>query len=406
VKNHVVLFITYDGLLDVLGASQILPYLKIINNIHNKVVVMSFEKSDLFCQGNQSLYKELEDCDILWRPISFTSGYGAFGKIWDILCMNFYAFFLAFKYSANIVHARGHLSAQVGLLIKKLLGSKLIFDCRGLWVDERVDKGGWDMSIFYHRIQYRYYKWVERKLFSQADQVVVLTKKVLPEVLKLGALPLAKITVIPCCADFNHFPIATFGRRVKARMNANIPQDALVLGYLGSVGRMYMLNYFFKLFQLAAKVHIDCHALVITQDTKELYDIMNRCLSADLHSRVHVISANREEVPRILPASNIYVSFIQPSYARIAASPTKMAECFAEGIPVICNPGVGDVVEQIEQFKAGVVVDPTTEADLVSLVEELEKIASMGGERLREVSRPLLGLEFAKKQYLSVYNAL
>ena len=40
--NH--LFITYDGLMDPLGKSQIIPYLKSISNSQRKINVISFEK--------------------------------------------------------------------------------------------------------------------------------------------------------------------------------------------------------------------------------------------------------------------------------------------------------------------------------------------------------------------------
>ncbi|NTU72770.1 glycosyltransferase family 4 protein [Candidatus Roizmanbacteria bacterium] len=401
-----VLYITYDGLLDTLGASQILPYIKGIAKTQGGMVVLSFEKPSRFAQGQHEMINDLKKHEISWKPLRFTSGFGALGKLWDVICMYFWALMLARKHEVRFVHTRGHSPAQAGLFVKRLLGPRLIFDCRGLWVDERVDKGGWDMSRRMHRLQYRYFKSVERTLFTRADRVVVLTHKVVDEVVRLGALPRSKITVIPCCADFDHFPLATPSRRAKARDKIVIPRDALVLGYLGSVGRMYMLESFFRLFQQAAEKRSDCHALVITQDVKELYEVMAGCLSQDSHSRVHVISANRKEVPEVLPAMDILVSFIQPSYARMAASPTKMAECFAEGIPVICNAGVGDVVRHIEELQAGIIVDPTSEADLLAAVMQLDRLCHKGGQTLRDISRPLLGLEHAERQYLSVYNSL
>ena len=41
-----VLYITYDGLLDPLGSSQILPYVKGISVHQDKVVIVSFEKAE------------------------------------------------------------------------------------------------------------------------------------------------------------------------------------------------------------------------------------------------------------------------------------------------------------------------------------------------------------------------
>ena len=39
-------------------------------------------------------------------------------------------------------------------------------------------------------------------------------------------------------------------------------------------------------------------------------------------------------------------------------------------------------------------------------VENLDIISAKGGKRLRDVSRPILGLDFAAKSYRSVYEKL
>jgi glycosyltransferase involved in cell wall biosynthesis len=90
----------------------------------------------------------------------------------------------------------------------------------------------------------------------------------------------------------------------------------------------------------------------------------------------------------------------------MAASPTKLAECFAEGIPVISNEGVGDVVMQIKQLGAGLIVDPASDDSLSVVVQKLDAVFAMGGARLRKAARPILGLEVASKRYRSVYSKL
>ena len=90
----------------------------------------------------------------------------------------------------------------------------------------------------------------------------------------------------------------------------------------------------------------------------------------------------------------------------MAASPTKLAECFATGIPAVCNAGVGDVAETIVQLGAGVIVDPASDADLGMAADRLIEISAMGGSRLRDKSRVLLGLELASERYLSVYSKI
>jgi glycosyltransferase involved in cell wall biosynthesis len=255
-------------------------------------------------------------------------------------------------------------------------------------------------------LQYKYYKRVERKLLIQADQVVVLTNKVVDEVIKLGAIEQSRITVIPCCADYNHFPLSTESHKIEARASLGIPNDAFVLGYLGSIGRMYLLDRFFHLFKLAVNVRKDCYALLITRDTASLKQLMKSHLTPELSSRVHIKSASRDEVPVLLPAIDVMISFILSTYARTGASPTKIAECFALGIPVIANSGVGDVKQVVDRLDGGWIVDPCSDTDLMEVVQNLDTICSKGGQRLRDASRPILGLEYATKCYQSIYDKL
>jgi len=402
----IVLYITYDGLLDPLGSSQILPYVKGISKHQDEVVIMSFEKPERLLHGKDALLSDLRNYSITWEPLLFTKGLGFLGKLMDLSCMYLKAFIITCKYNIKVVHTRGHPSAQVGLFVKRITKAKLIFDFRGLWVDERVDKGGWDLNRFFHRLQYKYYKRVERKLLIQSDHIVVLTNKVVDEVIKLGAIEQSRITVIPCCADYNHFPLSTESHKIEARASLGIPNDAFVLGYLGSIGKMYLLDRFFHLFKLAVNVRKDCYALLITRDTASLKQLMKSHLTPELSSRVHIKSASRDEVPVLLPAIDVMISFILSTYARTGASPTKIAECFALGIPVIANSGVGDVKQVVDRLDGGWIVDPCSDTDLMEVVQNLDTICSKGGRRLRDASRSMLGLEFATQCYQSIYDKL
>ncbi|RDE51172.1 MAG: hypothetical protein DVS81_07620 [Candidatus Accumulibacter meliphilus] len=400
------LFITYDGLLDPLGGSQILPYLYSIAKHPRPLHILSFEKPERFAVGAETLRVDLAQRGIGWSPLSFTNRFGKFGKVWDLARMYFWGLRLAASHRVKLIHARGHPPAQIGLLIKRLLGAKLIFDFRGLWVDERVDKGGWNLACWSHRWQYRHFKRTERKLLANADHIVVLTHAVLPEVCRLGGASASKITVIPCCADFDHFPLATTQSRALARISVGIPEHACVMGYLGSVGRMYMLDRFFRLFELAVAQRGDVYALMVTQDVEALKKVMGDSLPAALHVRVDIRPATRNEIPSVIAAMDVLVGFIQPSYARMAASPTKLAECFSAGIPAICNSGVGDVAEQIQMLRAGVLVDPCSDSELSAAATRLDEISALGGRRLREAARDVFGLEVAAARYQAVYSKL
>ena len=109
-------------------------------------------------------------------------------------------------------------------------------------------------------------------------------------------------------------------------------------------------------------------------------------------------------MPNLLEAIDISVSFIEPSYARQASSPTKMAESFAMGIPVICNPGVGDIEAQVNNLNGGKVIDFLSDEVLEDLSLNLHGIINLGGMRLRESSKKFFDLNVANERYKMIYN--
>ena len=167
-----------------------------------------------------------------------------------------------------------------------------------------------------------------------------------------------------------------------------------------------MLDKFFQLFVMATKNRANCHALLITPDTERLKQLMNRHLPQNLLQHVHIKSATHDQVPNLLPAMDVMASLITSTYARMGASLTKMAECFAVGIPVVVNSGVGDVKQTINQLDGGWIVDSLSEDGLMEAAQNLDIISAKGGGRLRDISRPILGLDFAAKCYQSVYEKL
>ena len=396
------LFISYDGLLDPLGESQILPYVCGLAR-GRRMCVLSFEKAARFSAGGAEMAARLREQGIEWRPLRFSRG--AVGKVWDLLRMYTVALWLGGRERLLVAHCRGHLAAQVGYMLKVVLGMRLLFDFRGLWVDERVDKGSWDLSRRPHRWAHAMFKRVERSLVRAADHIVVLTHAVVPTMQGMGAQR-QQITVIPCCADYTHFNVADDFGRAAARERLGLPRDGTVVCYLGSMGRMYMTEQFLDVAEAAVECGQVSAVLCITPDLESIA----RAIEArgwDGRGIRHVaVAARRDQVPAMLAAADVLVSFFLPTPARIATSPTKMAECFAQGIPMVTNPGVGDVAALIACLQGGLLVDASDSRAMRQAAQRLQDVAALGGERLREASRPLLGLDHANAQYQSVYEIL
>jgi glycosyltransferase involved in cell wall biosynthesis len=225
-------------------------------------------------------------------------------------------------------------------------------------------------------------------------------------VIKLGAKQSDRITVIPCCADFEHFRILDEAQKKIVRQSFGWPTDGLVLGYLGSIGKMYMIEDYLKVFQLSATKRPDVFALLVTPDVGKAKILASKVLTPGVLERVKIVEASRDEVPRLLAAMDVLISFIQPSYARMGSSPTKNAEAMAMGVPLLCNPGVGDVEEQVTALHAGHIINPSTENWSDSIIEVLEETTRLGGIDLRKRARMVFGLEHANRKYEKIYVEL
>ena len=79
-----VLYITYDGLTDQLGRSQILPYILGLNKVGYLFTVISFEKQ----QGLYSLEETrqlLEKNNIDWHPNGYTKRPPVLSSVYDVI---------------------------------------------------------------------------------------------------------------------------------------------------------------------------------------------------------------------------------------------------------------------------------------------------------------------------------
>lgn len=401
------LFITYDGLLDPLGGSQILPYLLDIAAHPRALHIVSFEKPERYAAGAASMQAHLANHGIGWSPLSFTRQGGKLGKLWDLARMYVTCIRLQQQFRFEVIHCRSYQAMQVGCLLRRLFGVKTIFDMRGLWVDERVDGGLWPQHRWVNRMAYRGYKRVERGLLCCASHVVALTDAVVPELRRLAPKMVAPVTVIPCCADFDHFALVDDTGQQTVRAALGIPPKAFVMSYLGSLGTWYMLDEMLQCFAAAASARDDVFFLLITRDWRDEHEALLRERGlGHLRERIVVRPASRDEVPSLLGASDVMLSFIKPAYSKMASSPTKLAEAFALGLPVISNAGVGDVDSITRDLDAGVVVNLDEKGVFQRIATDVESIRSKGGEGLRQRARARFGLEVAERSYRHVYEKL
>ena len=401
-----VLYITYDGLTDSLGQSQVLPYLAGLAAVGHRITVLSCEKPGRMAQDGNRMRRQCEAAGIGWTPLAYHKRPPILSSALDAAALQRAALRLHREQSFDIVHCRSYIPARAGLALKRRFGVKLLFDMRGFWPDEKVEGNNWPLANPLYRAVYRYFKRLESRLLRGADHIVSLTEAGKAQVLtrpELAHDP-AQITVIPCCVDFDHFPLATAERRKSARDRLAIPADAHVLAYLGSLGAWYMLDEMLDFFKLYQSRHDAARFLFVTPDEPHAIRLVAAARGID-PDRLLIAAATRDEVPVLLAAADLGIFFIRPVFSKTASSPTKMGEMLAVGLPILANAGVGDVEAMVEDMECGVAVrDFTSEG----YTEALGRLGSLDGspDERRRKALPWFDVKLGIERYDRVYRSL
>jgi glycosyltransferase involved in cell wall biosynthesis len=89
--------------------------------------------------------------------------------------------------------------------------------------------------------------------------------------------------------------------------------------------------------------------------------------------------ASPTEVPRYLRGARLGLSFRKPTLAQIAASPAKIPEYLAAGLPVVANAGIGDSDELLSGEGVGVVLADFSDAAYKEAAERALALADVPG---------------------------
>jgi glycosyltransferase involved in cell wall biosynthesis len=103
------------------------------------------------------------------------------------------------------------------------------------------------------------------------------------------------------------------------------------------------------------------------------------------------------------------LSFRKATFAQIGASPTKIPEYLAVGLPVVCNAGVGDVDELLTSERVGVVLQSFDDVAYQAAAAEAIRLAEDDEVRARckHVARTRFDLNsIGGQRYRALYKRL
>ena len=391
-----VLYISYDGILEPLGQSQVLAYIEKLA-VENEISVISFEKIRHLRDKNQKngIRARFKAVHVTWIPLVYHKSPPVLATAADIVIGAFVALYIAVYKHIDIVHARSYVPALIALLVKKITGAKFTFDMRGFWADERIDGGLWPIGGRLYRLT----KWFEKRFIVAADHIVTLTYASLhplramhPHVKKF-----APITVIPTCVDLDRFTPASLMRARKE----------FILGYVGSVGTWYLLNEMLTVFKVLQNRRREARLLFVTIDGHAEVEAAAAKVGID-RSCIEIISAAFPDVPSLIRRMDAGLVLIRPCFSKIASAPTKLAEYLACGVPCFGNTGVGDVEEILESNYIGVALRSFDKSAIGEAVERMLLLVDdpQISLRCRGTAERLFSLNGGAKKYARIYTSL
>lgn len=391
-----VLYISYDGMLEPLGQSQVLAYIKGLA-VGNCIHLISFEKpGDLANETELKRVKQdIASAGIVWHQLRYHKRPTALATAWDIACGAALGSWLVLRHQLQILHARSYVPSVMALIIKHLSGVKFLFDMRGFWADERVDGGLWQPNGRMFQLA----KWFERRFLLGADHVISLTHAAVMEMEKISYLKdaMPPVTVIPTCVDLKRFCVQ------------EKPKDYnnFVLGYVGSAGTWYLFEVAVACFRELLVLKPDSRFLIVNRNE---HDHIKACLHTGgvPLNKVEIRTANHAEVPAQMARMNVGIFFIKPVYSKKASAPTKLAEFLGCGVPCLGNAGVGDMAEVLEGENVGVALRSFDEAAIRIGLELVLQLAQdpRTSSRCVDVAHKHFSLEKGVARYQRIYADL
>ena len=401
-----VLYVTYDGLTDPLGQSQVLPYLTGLSQCGHRITILSCEKRSAMDKEGDAIRKLCDSNGLDWQPLRYHKTPPVLSSTFDLAMLRRAAVRLNRSRTFDLVHCRSYIPAAAALSLKRRAGVRLLFDMRGFWPEEKTEGKNWDLGNPLFWLVYRYFKQIESRVLADSDAIVSLTEVGKSELLRRPELrgEEDRVAVIPCCVDVKLFGSAGPEARRATRRQLGIESDSRVLVYLGSLGGNYMLGEMLDFFRVYRARHPGARFLFVTRE--EAGAIRAEASRREIDKGELLIRpARRDDVPSLLAAGDLGIAFKQPSFSALGCSPTKMGEMLAVGLPIVANAGVGDVADIIGRTACGVAVTEFSEEAYVRALAELDAHANDAPGRRRTAAQCFdvgIGIE----RYDRIYRGL
>lgn len=387
------LYLTRNGLLEPLGQSQVMAYLRGLSRTYSVTVVTYEKDEDRADVGRMAaLRAECESLGIRWLPQRFRCRPRILAPALSMARMVWLVWREVRRQGVRLVHARSYIPAAVALLVGRLTGVPFIFDMRALWPEELITAGRLKRGSLLHRAIAA----AERACLRRSAAVVSLTHAAVDYLNHTYPAEMEgqRVQVIPTCADLDRFVPS---EQSPARR---------VIGCLGTV-----LSGWFRVDWLASFLAVASRrdpALQFQVTTRDDPQMVRAALGGDaeLQARLEISACPSERVHEVLQGQLASVMFYAGGeVSELGRSPTRMGEVLGCGLPVVANEGVGDVARIIRTYDVGVLVSGPEPEAMGQAWDELQRLLTDPGlaARCRRAAEEVFSLQAGTEAYAKLY---
>jgi hypothetical protein len=332
-------YLTYDGILDPLGFSQVARVLMALSRRGFEYRLLSFERAARLADRAkvEAVRAELSRAGVEWETLEYAQG-GA--RAFPKNALMALAKLAPRGRRPSLLHARSYVAAFVGRTLLRRHGVPYLFDARGYWIDERRQTGRLFRAPFVHPLA----RHLERRLYEDAAAMVGLTQLHVDDVEggRFGRWRGGPTAAIPTCADYDEFVL---------REDADdAPPDPrlvgrFVVGLIGSLNFSYHSRPALALARRILELRPDAVLLGATQQRDEFRALAREAGVPDERSILTTIP--HAQMPRWMRHVDVVPQLLIEDVSKRGSMPTKLAEMFASGVRPLhvgCNSEVSSWV--------------------------------------------------------------
>lgn len=295
----------------------------------------------------------------------------------------------------GLFHCRSYLITISALVVKKLLGTKLIFDPRSDFPEENITAGRWAETS----LSFKILKFLEKLFLRNSDATIAIADTYDEHFRRI--FEDSRLYEIPNNVDVEKFTRADSFRG--AYRDKNGISKKILFCYEGSMGCHWHNPEIYAQYMIEMRgLQID-HMFLFVIPKADVTSLKETFDKYGIGSAEYLVEhAAFDEVPKYLSAADFGLEFMERY--KIAMG-IKFVEYLAMGLPVIINSQVGGAKTIIEEYGVGTVLDLGQNnflEQLNELIENKDEIAN----KSRSAAERLFSNEEVAKKYADLYERM